>query len=213
MEEIIIDNYGRLSLGKYREIYDISRDESLEDIDKQVKIISVLTDMAEEDILNLPIQQYKELAAKSRFLEVAPRNPSRLAESYRIGGFELIPVMDMRKVTTAQYIDFQTFHQAGMDEHFVEILSCLLVPKGKKYNQDYDIIKVQDAIRDELNVLEGGSLYAFFLISCRESIKDMLTYSLQEAKRIKNPEKRKEMEMKIQEQMDLLMRSGDGSPM
>ena len=43
----IIDNYNRLTLGQYQEIQEISRNESLEDIDKQVQIISILTGMAE----------------------------------------------------------------------------------------------------------------------------------------------------------------------
>lgn len=212
MEEVtIIDNYGDLPLGKYEEILRISRDETLEEIDTQVRIIAVLAGMTEEDVLNLPINQYRELAARSRFLETAPRNPSRLADSYKIGKFELVPVMDMRKVTTAQYIDFQTFHQAGIDDHFAEILSCLLVPRGKKYNQDYDVIEVQDAIRKDLSVLEGGSLYAFFLTSCSESTKDMLTFSLQEAKKIKDRKVRETMVGRITRLMGLLERSGDGS--
>ena len=137
----------------------------------------------------------------------------RLADSYRIGKFELIPVIDMRKVITAQYIDFQSFHQAGFEEHFVEILSCLLVPKGKKYNQDYDIIEVQDAIRRDLNVHDAASLYAFFIFSCRESIKDMLTFSLQETQKIEDKEKREKIQRQIEDQIRLLMTSGVGSPM
>ena len=42
----IIDNYNRLTLGKYMEIQAVSNDESLEDIDKQVQILSILTGVA-----------------------------------------------------------------------------------------------------------------------------------------------------------------------
>ena len=64
----IIDNYNRLTLGQYMEIQEISRNESLEDIDKQVQIISILTGVAEDEILHLPIPEYKELVARSAFL-------------------------------------------------------------------------------------------------------------------------------------------------
>lgn len=213
MEDIrIIQSYRELPLGDYQDIVALCKDESLEELDRQVKILSILTNVDEDTLLNLPINEFKGLTSKMGFLEQdLPK--ANLSKSYLVGEFELIPVTDMRKVTTAQYIDFQTFHQAGFEEHFVEILSCLLIPKGKKYNQDYDVIEVQDAIRKDLNVYDAASLYAFFIFSCRESMRDMLIFSLQEAKRIKNPEKRKKMEMQIQEQMDLLMRSGDGSPM
>ena len=168
MEEIhIIDNYRELPIGDYQDILALCKDESLEELDRQVKILSILTKVDEGTLLNLPIQEFKCLTNRMGFLEKKlPTKVSRLADSYRIGKFELIPVIDMRKVITAQYIDFQSFHQAAFEDHFVELLSCLLVPKGKKYNQDYDIIEVQDAIRRNLNLHDAASLYAFFIFSC-----------------------------------------------
>ena len=214
MEEIhIIDNYRELPIGDYQDILALCKNESLEELDRQVKILSILTKVDEDTLLNLPIQDFKCLTNRMGFLEKElPTKVSRLADSYRIGKFELIPVIDMRKVITAQYIDFQSFHQAGFEEHFVEILSCLLVPKGKKYNQGYDIFEVQDAIRRYLNVHDAASLYAFFIFSCRESMKDMLTFSLQEAKKIKDKEKGRKIVEQIMQQMMILQSNGDGSP-
>ena len=209
----IIDNYRDLSIGDFQDILAICKDESLEEIDKQVKVISILSGADEQTILDLPILEYQKLAAKTDFLTDQPRESQRLADSYKIGKFELIPVKDIRKVNTAQYIDFQTFHKAGFDDHFVEILSCLLVPKGKKYNQDYDIIEVQNTIRRELNVYDALSLYAFFVYSCKESIKDILTSCLQEVKEIKETDKRETMTAEIKRQLILLETDGVGLPM
>ena len=210
----MIDNYTSLPLGDYQDILALCKDESLEELDRQVKILSILTKMDEATLLNLPIQEFKVLTSRMGFLEKdLPTKVTRLEKSYKIGKFELVPVTDMRKVITAQYIDFQSFHQAGFEDHFVEILSCLLVPKGKKYNQDYDIIEVQDAIRKDLNVHDAASLYAFFIFSCRESIKDMLTFSLQETQKIKDKEKREKIQGQIEDQIRLLMTSGVGSQM
>ena len=211
MEDIkIIDNYRSLPLGDYQDIVAIDKDKTLDEVDRQVKILSILTGMDEDSILDLPIFEFKALAAKLAFLEVLPTDNPRPAKTIVVGKFELEAVTDMRKVTTAQYIDFQSFHQLGVEEHLVEILSCLLVPKGKRYNQDYDIIEVQDAIRKDLNVFDAASLYGFFMISCKESIKDMLTYSLQEAKKIPDQRKREEVMMQIQRQQILLETSGVG---
>lgn len=215
MEDIrIIQSYRELPIGDYQDILALCKDESLEELDRQVKILSILTKMDEDTLLNLPIQEFKMLTSRMGFLEKdLPTKVTRLEDSYKIGKFELVPVTDMRKVITAQYIDFQSFHQAGFEDHFVEILSCLLVPKGKKYNQDYDIIEVQDAIRKDLNVHDAASLYAFFIFSCRESIKDMLTFSLQETQKIKDKEKREKIQGQIKDQILLLETSGVGSPM
>lgn len=215
MKEIdIIDNYRDLCIGDYQDIVAICKQEDMEELDRQVKIISVLTKLDEGTILDLPIADFKRLAGKLSFLEgELPITAGRLAESYKIGDFNLVPVKDMRKVTTAQYIDFQTFHQAGFEEHFVEILSCLLVPKGKKYSQDYDILEVQDAIRKNLNAFDAASLYAFFLISCKDSIRDMLISSLQETTKIKDKTQRERIQKELTNQLTLLKASGDGSQM
>lgn len=201
----IIDNYRSLPIGDYQDIVGICKNENLGELDKQVGIIAILTGKSEEEILDLPINDYKRLAAKTAFLaEGLPESKKMVAKCYTLSRFELIPVMDIREVTTAQYIDFQSFHQAGLEEHFVEILSTILVPKGKKYNQDYNIIELQTDIREGLSVQDAVSLYASFILSCRESMKDTLTFSLQEAKKIKDKTKREETERKLKGLMTLL---------
>ena len=208
----IIDNYNRLTLGQYIEIQEISRNESLEDIDKQVQILSILTGVAEDELLHLPIQEYKELVVKSQFLNPDNINYHPIAKKYILGKFELIPVRDFRKIETCQYIDFQTY-APDLDRYLVEFLSVILVPKGHRYNEGYDILEVQKAIREEMSVSDGVSLAAFFLTWCRKSIVDSLNYSKQEAMGIKDKTRREEILKKIQEQEDLLRTSGDGSQM
>lgn len=208
----IIDNFNRLTLGQYQEIQEISGNESLEDIDKQVQILSVLTGVAEEEILHLPIQEYKELVVKAGFLNPENINYHPIAKKYILGGFELIPCRDFRKLETCQYIDFQTY-APDLDNHLVEFLSVILVPKGHRYNEGYDILEVQKAIREEMSVSDGVSLAGFFLIWCRKSIMDSLNYSKQEAMGIKDKTKREEILRRIAEQEKLLQTSGDGLPM
>ena len=208
----IIDSYNKLTLGKYMEIQEVSRNESLEDIDKQVQILSILTGVAEEEILHLPIQDYKELVVKSGFLDPENINYHPVAKKYILGKFELIPCRDFRKIETCQYIDFQTY-APDLDKYLVEFLSVILVPKGHRYNEGYDILEVQKAIREEMSVSDGVSLAGFFLTWCRKSIKDSLNYSKQEAMRIKDKTKREEILGKIREQERLLQTSGDGLPM
>ena len=205
----IIDNYRDLPIGLYLEICDIDRREDLEDINKQVSIISVLTGMAEEDIYNLPLEEYRQLAAKSQYLRHPYEGEILTAKNYIVGKFTLVPIEDYRKITTAQYIDFQTFAKDA-ERNIVEILSCMLIPKGKKYNQDYDAIEVQNALREHLCVADALSLLAFFFVQYRQSIKDSLTYSREMAMRLRDPEKKRRMLREIQKEEDRLLRLGDG---
>lgn len=205
----IIDNYRDLPIGLYLEICDIDRREDLEDINKQVSIISVLTGMAEEDIYNLPLEEYRELAAKSQYLRHPYEGEILTAKNYIVGKFTLVPIEDYRKITTAQYIDFQTFAKDA-ERNIVEILSCMLIPKGKKYNQDYDVLEVQKALREHLCVADALSLLAFFFVQYRQSIKDSLTYSREMAMRLRDPEKKRRMLREIQKEEDRLLKLGDG---
>ena len=138
------------------------KDESLEEIDRQVKILSILSDMPEEEILHLPILKYKEMVVASRFLEDVDKSRHKAARLYIVGDWQLVPTLDYRKMETAQYVDFQTFAPM-VETHMAELLSCLLVPVGCRYNEGYDILEVQQALKDNLSVTDALSLSACFL--------------------------------------------------
>ena len=78
----MIDNYKSLPLGDYQDILALCKDESLEELDRQVKILSILTKMDEDTLLNLPIQDFKVLTSRMGFLEKdLPTKVTRLADS------------------------------------------------------------------------------------------------------------------------------------
>lgn len=206
----IIDNYRNLPIGKYLEILELSQDESVDALEQQVKTISILTGMTEDYILALPIMQYKELARKTKFLENGYDGKLQVAKSYGLAGMELIPVKDFAKITTAQYVDFQNLSKEG-DKYLVETLSTLLIPKGKKYMDGYEIEDVRQAIRENLSVADVLSLSAFFLTKFVKSIKDFQTYSIREIQKIPNREMREKLMKQMQEAMEIHSKTnGDG---
>ena len=204
----IIDNYRDLPIGMYLDICEIDRRTDIDELHKQVGIISLLSGMAEEDIYNLPIGDYKTLASKTRYLSHPYDGEVLTAKVYSLDEWVLQPVQDFRKITTAQYIDFQTFVKGG-EQNIVEIISTMLVPKGKKYNQDYDVVELQKSLREHLSVADALSLFAFFFVQYNQLIKDSLTSCREEAMKIPDKEVRRKTLRKIQEQEDLL-KSGVG---
>ena len=194
----IIDNYRNLPVGKWLEILELSKDENVDALEQQVKTIAILTGLTEDEVLDLPIVEYRELASKTMFLEKEYDGKLQIAKSYGLNGMELIPVKDFNKITTAQYVDYQTFSKEG-DMYLVQTLSTLLVPKGKKYNDGYDMDAVQQAIRDNLSVADVLSLYAFFLTKWVKSIKDSQTYLDKEIKKIPNKLMREKLMKQVQE--------------
>lgn len=206
----IIDNYHRLPIGKYLDIVNLC-DTEMDDVDRKVKIVAILTGLTDDEVLNLPITEFTECCAKAKFLDKqCPENliPG-VSRSYPIGGFVLIPVTDIRKITTAQYIDFKTFEK-DKEHKFVEMLSCFLVPRGKEYNEGYDILDVHNAIREEMSVAEVLALLAFFFKEWVGLIRSTLSSSIKDAMRIEDKETRERMLKRIRDLQDS-MTSGGGS--
>jgi len=190
-------------LGKYMEIQAIAKQEGLEEIDRQVQILAILSGKYEEEILHLPIGEYKRMVEKASFLSAPEMNYHPISKKYLVGGFELCPVRDFRKLEAGQYVDFQTY-APDLEKYLVEFLSVILVPKGHRYNEGYDVMEVQKAIREEMSVTDGISLAGFFLNWCRQSILNSLNFSKQEAMKIPDTNRREKILERIRSQEKLL---------
>lgn len=207
----IISGYNQLPLDKYNQLREIVMAEGAEEVDIRVSIIAVLTGLTEDEVLRLPIDTFMAYNLKSAFLNEAPtKEHRRIASEYRIGDFVLVPVADIRKITTGQYIDLKTFLKDA-NEHVVEILSCLLIPQGKDYCEGYDILDVQKALARYMNVADAFALIGFFLDSLTASMRRTAT----SWKRHRRP-RTKQMEaikMEVEKLTILFSSDGDGRQM
>lgn len=214
----MITDYKHLPVGKYLDIIAIPRD--TEQLDYQVRVVAILNDMSDDDVLDLPLPRYKELAAAADFL-TAPvlkdgRNPfdgKNVPTSYTLGGQKMKLTVDPSKMTVAQYVDFQTFAKQDAPANLPLVLSCILVPEGKQYNEGYDVAEVHALIRDTFPVYDAFALSAFFLRKWLHLMRVTLTSSLYDLQRKKNKTP-KEMEL-MAKTASLIrsMKNGDGLPM
>lgn len=209
----MITSFSALNLSKFREIQQIVKDGG-DWQDMNLRIVSVLSGISVEELCNMPIGEVSELVEKARFLD-DPIPEERVHDKYKIGDFVLVPTFDVQKYTTAQYVDFQQLMKAP-DDNQIEILSCLLIPKGKKYNVGYDLDEVKRAIAEHISVSTSTSLFAFFLARLQSSTiatlrsSEGIVKSLQpqtEEERMK----KKQAEREIAQALHLLG-YGDGLP-
>lgn len=185
----MIDSYNKLPLGIYLRIREL-QDQEMDDTDRTINVVSLLTGKSEREILNAKISDFHAWAAAAAFLYgPAPQPGRRIADSYQAGGFDLVPTTDLRKITTAQYIDFQAFAQGG-EQQMPQLLSVFLVPRGHKYNDDYDVLKVQQALREDLTVSETVTLCAFFLTKYAGLIRTTRRYLARIQKEEKDPRRK-----------------------
>ena len=213
----MITSFKELPVGLWLDIRRL-QEEIPDETDRHVAILAVLTGKTEREILNAPLEDFREWSARAAFLTApAPDVPSRIASAYKAGDFTLIPTTDLRKVTTAQYIDFQNFAPEG-EKRIVELLSVFLVPQGLTYNDGYDVLDVQAAIREDLSVLDTLALSAFFLRKYVALIRRSRSSLVRLARTEKNPRIREAILTRLETTntlVDLLTglpASGAGSP-
>lgn len=204
----MIDNYNDLTVGKYQEIRVLLNGEVVDEYSTNIQLVSILSDMTEDEVLSLELTQYKALNQKLSFLLQDP--PKRMiANVYKIGGYELETMLAIDKMSVAQYVDYQTFVK-DTDKFLVEMLSIFLIPKGHKYNEGYDIIEVQKAIRDNLSIVDAMSLSAFFLLWSQSLMKATLTSLTKKAKKMKKQMKNPMEIQKMEEAIANLENAGVG---
>lgn len=209
----IISSYKKLPIGKYLDILAVCEDTALSTIDRNVEILSILSNQEVDAILDLPITDVEIMMQYASFLDT-PLPVSKgygVAKKYIIGDWVLIPTSDAKKMNVAQYVDFQTFSKQT-DKYFVEVLSCLLIPEGKRYNTDYDIIELQQVIRENLSVWDANELTAFFLRKSLDSTRVTLISSIWMLKRMKRTMKVKRAIVAARQSLNSL-RNGDGLTM
>ena len=190
----MIDNYNKLTIGKYLELVEIIDDDTLADIDKNVELIALLDDKEVDMIYDLPLPEFNDKIQKTAFLYEEPK-PLQVSTVYKLGDMELEACLNINDLTTAQFIDYQTYVKDK--NKMVELLSVFLVPKGHKYNKDYDVFEVQKIIRDNMPITQAMGLSDFFLLLYKSLLKASLISSTRKLKKMM----RKEKDLKKKEMM------------
>lgn len=204
----MIDNYNDLSIGKYQDIMVLLDGKELDELQMQTSLISILSDEDEDDILNLPLSEYNKRVQGTAFLLEAPKKKA-MATQYKVSDMVLEVCVDLKSITAAQYIDYQTFIKEP-EKYLVELLSVFLIPKGYKYNDGYDIVEVQRLIRDNISIVDALSMSAFFLTLSQGLIKGMLTCLTSKLKKMKKKSKNQQETMKLEQAIQNLETVGDG---
>lgn len=200
----MIDNYDALTLGTYMRV-NAALEGPGDDLEKQVQILSILSDRPEDELLLLPLADYANMAKQSAFLREHCK-PTQIGEGYTYQG--LVPTRDFRKINTAQYIDFQTFAK-GFPGSLPQLLSVFLVPEGHAYNDGYDMAAVQEKV-GTMPFADALGLAAFFFAQFLKLTRDSLTSWEEQVRITKDKTEKEKIVQKMMEVQELLQISGVG---
>lgn len=198
----MIDSYDKLTLGKYRELLKIEKED---DMTYGIKILSILSDIDEDDLMNMPLEEFTSMMAKTKFLykQVEKLDYNHLGKKLKINGKEYEIVKDAKKMTAGQYIDYQTYIK---NENFFDmlpyILTVFILPKGHKYCDDYDAEDLAKELDENLDVRTALCISDFFLHQSRFSIKSSLLYLRWMMKRTLKKETNPQIQEKIKEGLE-----------
>jgi hypothetical protein len=180
-----VKSWDDVTLGLFQRMNEISQREN--EIERVVGFVALFNGMKEDDVLALPLDKFKAYIAEMGWMNTPPE-PSMPREDYEINGKPYKLTMNFHKLTTAQYIDFQSYAKS---EDYSQMLSVFLIPKGKKYGEGYDVFEAQQDMKT-MPVQEVLGLMGFFIILYRSWSRALLKYSSRilrkAAKREKNPE-------------------------
>lgn len=169
---------------KIRAILDEERDEE----DKMISLAALLLGVDEDTILSMPLEKAHKAFELVHGLDSKPQR-SKIRKHYTLKGWSL-DCIDSTKMTVAQWVDFQTYGK-DMDKHMVEILSCALVPHGKKYNEGYDMEKLKKDLGD-MPIGDALAVCFFFQRRWLKSMRRTLTFLVGWMRLKKGPEAKAE---------------------
>ena len=155
----IKDKWSDITIAEYERIVDIIKGTD-DEIERLTGVISVLSGVDEDEIEGMPIAEIARIGQKLDFLNSFDFNKNATYKTLVIDGETL--VLSTKNMTVAQYVDFQATWSAESKD-LARIISICYVPKGKKYNQDYDIEELIKKIRNNVSIDKANSI-GFFLL-------------------------------------------------
>lgn len=145
-------------------------DADLEETDRKIKILALLMDETEEEFSGRKIGEVQQLAEQLNFMQKDPFIKTNDVKTLFINGAEYELRTKLEDYSVAQYVDFQNYIKDGQN-NLARMLSTVIIPIGKKYNDGYDIEEVIQNIGDNLSIAHANYIMFFFTKKLVSSIK------------------------------------------
>lgn len=155
-------------------------------LNKQIAILSVLCDVDEDTIADLHTSEFSRLVNETNFLNETPKK--NVIDKITLNGKKYEIFLSIGDMTMSQYIDFQTLFPKR-DKEFKRILSIFVIPKGCNYNEGYNIEQVINDIGEYMPITDANNIMFFFALAYQSLTKVMLTSLVKEMKKLKKKEK------------------------
>ena len=159
-----------INIKKFKEINSILKDTNLTDVEKEISLISIIFNIDEDSLYDMDLQTLKTYSTQIAFIDEFNPDYGKCPKIDKVGDIEVSVDYNLSHFTVAQYIDFMANIQSK-ERDIARLLACILIPKGKKYNVDYDLEAFIKQIEINLNIYDAESMLFFYIIESLRLLK------------------------------------------
>ncbi|MGN6439076.1 MAG: hypothetical protein ACTHMM_21210 [Agriterribacter sp.] len=226
------DSWAQVTLDEFQQILEVQQDKVLNDFQKELKIIQILSTINEDELNSLPITELKPLIKATDFLG-SEIHQVDLKEYYKVNGNEYRLTRDITKINGGQFTDLmnllQDKEQVNNNLHYiVAILMAPVYKKGfliktrrvEKYLEKKTLDEIAEDVK-QMSIQDIHSIANFFFALSSHFQAAFFSYSQKEIpnqlkqvlKILKEKESKNQkltkVEKDLQAQIPLLLSGGD----
>lgn len=172
-------SWENVSISKFKSIQGIvagylnQPENSRDDVGYIVDMYCLLYDKEKDEVLNRPASDIHKLSDAISFINTKPK--PRIDSSVVVNGEKYNIPIDVRSITTAQYIDY-TEVLRNDPENIAFMCAIFCVPDGMKYNEGYNVSDLANDFEDSFSIVDAIGIGFFFTELLRTYVKSTLSY-------------------------------------
>lgn len=159
----MIDNYKDLTIRKFNELNEL-RFVDGDDDDLYIKMVAILDDKTEDEVLNMPLDEFASKRHKLNFLAKKPSTISILPKKLTINNKRYRLEKDAFHLNAGQYIDYKMYIKDtdAFYDNLSKILTVFIIPEDAKYGDGYDTAELAEELEDSISIELAISISNFF---------------------------------------------------
>lgn len=167
MRVSIPKSWQSITIEQFPLIYDIIKDKDIEPIDKEVRLISILTGLDVATIEQIELSQLRELIKKVRF--IFKLEFPEYVQTFKHAGYKWIVNYDVTKITAADFISLTKMSATEDDvmANLAEIVSVFVKPYKRKW---FKYVPVDMDYKERLELIKKvnvGVIYPVCVFFCK----------------------------------------------
>ncbi len=177
-------NWNNITLKQYQDLYPVLMDDTLTELDKAVRVLSIILNVTEDEIDSWPLEKLKDYKDSISFL-MNEDIPRKVPKYIHTNGKRYRFVHEIQKMPAARYIETKTYSQPDLMANLHKVMASCVMPQKRawygrwvddKYNAA-DHPKYAADLQDARFVDVYNCVVFFYLVFAEwmHSSKDFLT--------------------------------------